>query len=646
MRRRISWVLLALTWTVWPLGKPAVAADVAEEGTVWEPPRLEAETIGLMNAVRLTLQYEPTLRIQEEQSRFSLGLFQEQRGRFDRTLLGSLFAEYRQEELRQSQKKIEQQRRDDAEQAALDFQEVRVELDEDLETLRALEGDPTGVKFDDPFVQAQIDVLNALIDLADELDAKQEFTELRDELIDTMIANTEALRDEFLEAEVEAFEKLEALGEIPDIDENYLGSLRLEFAIPYRSGLTLTPFFELSFEGTQYQGKDRDLEKGGKGIEDVWRNDIGFRVDLPLIKGRGKESAAAFETAAEIDYRASLSALQHAASTSVFVTTLSYWNLVAAQQQVDILEQSVSLQGQLVELTQALIDGDQIPRAELARVRAREAELVANLHEAMRSRHEARLTLARSIGLVVDDERNAPLAADGFPEVASEETFSGLEPQSLTATAVSQRNDLEAAKLTEDSGAVLVKAAQIDLGDRLDLLADLSFVAVGETSLGELDRWVGPSLSVGLTWEKPFGNNVARGQLLQRRAVYNQSGIVVRDLERIIRANVVSALGELQEAAAAVMQAEEAVRYYRETIQSEMDRYRLGSATLIDTIQTEQRLTDALLAETFAELRYASLLARLRFETGTLVTETPDGGEVREEDLRSLPQSGPLGARP
>jgi hypothetical protein len=63
-------------------------------------------------------------------------------------------------------------------------------------------------------------------------------------------------------------------------------------------------------------------------------------------------------------------------------------------------------------------------------------------------------------------------------------------------------------------------------------------------------------------------------------------------------------------------------------------------STLIDTLLTEQRLTEALLFRTLTRQQYARLLAQLRFDTGTLIVTEDDGGMVIEENLLTLPSAG------
>ena len=138
------------------------------------------------------------------------------------------------------------------------------------------------------------------------------------------------------------------------------------------------------------------------------------------------------------------------------------------------------------------------------------------------------------------------------------------------------------------------------------------------------DKW-GPFVKFGITFELPFGNNVAEGQLLQRRSQLRSSEISLTDLERIIVENVVGVTGALNRAREAVNRRRENVAYSQQTLDSTLRLYADGEIDLISTLTTEEDLTAARIELTRALQVYTSLLARLDFEAGALVTFSQEG---------------------
>jgi outer membrane protein TolC len=196
-----------------------------------------------------------------------------------------------------------------------------------------------------------------------------------------------------------------------------------------------------------------------------------------------------------------------------------------------------------------------------------------------------------------------------------------------------------------ESGLILAEAARLDQRDRFDLALSMSAGALGEGSFSEaVDRWTGPAGAIALTYEKEIGNRTFRGRYDQNASLVRQRDISAGDLERNIRIGVVEALRTLEEAVARLAQAEAAAGYFQESIDAEIEKLRVGASTLIDAVVTEQQRTGADLSLVAARQQVAVLLAQLRFETGTLVEATPDGGTTLPiERLTTLPSAPAVG---
>ena len=82
---------------------------------------------------------------------------------------------------------------------------------------------------------------------------------------------------------------------------------------------------------------------------------------------------------------------------------------------------------------------------------------------------------------------------------------------------------------------------------------------------------------------------------------------------------------------------EEAVGLYQTAVDNEKEKSRLGAATLLDVITTEDRLTSALLKKVSEQYSYASAVARLRYETGTLAFAEGWKGSITMEQLTTVP---------
>jgi outer membrane protein TolC len=410
---------------------------------------------------------------------------------------------------------------------------------------------------------------------------------------------------------------------------------------PYRDGVTAGLFATGNYSANGYKGKEKQTEFGGLGVEDVYTAEVGFSLAIQLLRGRGTDATGAFEKSAGIDYEASVLVLKQSASSSVANTIVAYWNLVAAQEFLEISRNAAGRGSKRLEITDALIAGDELPRAERSRSLASQATDSAQVAGAERAVYEARVSLAKTMGIAVVEPANAPLAADSFPSVPDARALAALAPPPFIDLALQRRWDRQASAKLKESGGVLTTAARTALRPRLDFAGRISMNTIAETSLSQTaDAWTGPGWQASLSFEMPVGNNLAKGRLLQNEADLAQSSINASDLDRNIRANIVSLVASVKTAAEQVALLDEAVRYYGQSIDSESERFKGGQTSLLDMITTQDVQTNALVTWTTARQQLASFIAKLRYETGTLVESRGDVNLVRPEDLVTVPPAG------
>ncbi|HTY42341.1 MAG TPA: TolC family protein [Thermoanaerobaculia bacterium] len=624
-----------------PGDQPAAAAP-------YEPPALTfpGDRIELIEAVRLTLQNNPNIKLQEQQALFEKGVAQQATGQFDLTLTGALTYSYLQSALTKSEIDAEQKRRDDINTLITNATQAKQDATDLVNQYQSVLADPTKNTLSDPLRQAEISLVNTLIEDSSDPAVKAQYENVRTQIINREIDVNQQAVAAAQKSIAENEQKLANLGAIPRDQHRANGALSLDLSQPLRNGMTLGLLMLGDYSSDRYNGKSKLFDYGGLGIEDVYDYSIGFSVDAALLRNRGVEATGAPEKAAKINYDASYLAYQQSISNSVLATIQAYWNLASAQEQLEIARESYALQTRRVEVTRALIAGDELAPSEISRVLASQASDQGLVLGAERAVNDARVALAIAMGLSVVQQANAPLAADKLPESTQQTALEQATTPPLITLALARRDDLKAATKLEEAGGVLLRAAQINVAPLLNFHGDVGGGAVAETALARTSKgWAGPSYHLGFNLNAPIQNNVARGQLLQADATWKQQAISRADLERTIKADVVQDLRSLKDASGQVAETRRSVDYYTSTIATENEKFRLGESTLIDTILTQQLQTSALFAYVAARQQYANLIAQLRFDTGTLFAQGPDGSVIHLQDLESLPPADEQGAR-
>ena len=609
-----------------------------QEPVPYRPPALRFDGPGLtlLDAIRLTLQNDPTIKLRETDFALQTGVLRSQKGLFDSIFTAKLTSSRTQSELLDSEKADLQKKRDDLRTAVTEVTRLSDSL---LEAGRILQDRNQAFNNPGAFNLSNIkdqEVLNQMQLLQSELilyrdilaspnltdpTVRQDIINLREQTVGKNIDAFRAQQASIADAPRQLQTQLDNLGPTPT--ERWIKQNQLTFDLTklFRSGISVRPFGDLRYSSQNFVGKNRtSVEFGGEGIEPVSNGKLGFDVVLPLARGRGRDSVAAAEIAAGFDLEASRLALLFQHSASVEATIQAYWQARAATDQVEILRRSVEIQGELGTITRALIAANEKPRSDEARILGSTADARSRYESAQRQLNEARINLAQVMGVALADALSIPLASDPYPQPPAGLQIDSQAYATFIRDAVNRRFDRQAALKSEASGKALAEGARRDKRPVFDTTLTGFGTSVKQSSLG-YPSWVFRSGSVGLNLEKPFGNNSLAGIYDARLASLHQTQIASANLERQISLSVVQLSESLKLAVDRLRSSAEAVRNYDQTIIDEQARFRTGDSSLLDTILTEQQATSARLAYTAAQQEYASLLAALRQQAGLLVQD-------------------------
>jgi outer membrane protein TolC len=621
--------------------------------------RFDPQGIDLAQAVSLTLQNSPDIRLAEANATGALGFAQQQMGLFDTSFFGNSNYNYQRQELRPTDFLGEQLKRSNLVTQRDQQTGTADKLNTLAQQLQVIAGLPTEcgtarisqeialIRLLDAQTASDLEVVDALCGSANAVDPSQK---LRSDLLaarQRMITDTISRARTGASSAQAGFERLNRLvvnlGATPEQEYFANGAFNLSLSRLFRNGISVSPFFNGTGNSTNFIDKpfNADCEIGpcgGKGALPLYNVQSGFHAFIPLARGLGAASTAAPERAALIGEQAAQLDAQHQASVSALTTINAYWSLRGAQENVDIAQRSVDLQGRIVQLTRQTIAAGNLPAIELARVQASEARSQTTLRDAQVALQQARVGLATAMGIAVSsDDATLPKASDAFPAPPDAGAVDEQKMTALATDGLQQRRDVTAALRRAEAAQVAVRGAQLDLKPRIDLTGGSWWTGNDEDVItNALKRWVGPSYNLAIDVEKPFGNNTQRGLLVEAQAGGASSQISSADLRRQVRLDVVRTGRSIVEAIERVRIAQSAVQFYQQTIDGELARYQIGEVTLIDTITTESQQADARRALVAAQQELAQLIAELRFETGTLV---PDArSPVTPANLITLPR--------
>lgn len=376
------------------------------------------------------------------------------------------------------------------------------------------------------------------------------------------------------------------------------------------------------------------------------RNQSRFVVGLniPLLRGLGNRATAATEKAFGFEVQAAQHTVEFATAELILETTTAFWNTLAAGEAVRLRQESQQRAQNLLASIERLVEADELPRSILDQARANLAERRVELLRSEAELFTALNTFSRVLGLPADEWRNRPRPTGTFPAaVGVDRDF--ISPDRWIFQAQEQRADLRSRLVREQAALALRQGASANLRPRLDLRLEADYQQVSEgTERRSLatpvrSRQAGPGGFIVLDMDWPMQNRTARGQLRQQQAVYRQTRLSTDLLRQEINADVLSLYNELVSNSLEIENNLEAVDLYRRALQDEEQKFQMGMATIIDVIQTQERLTGALLGELDSRLRYANNLAFFRFAVGDLLSSREDALEIQVDMLQNSPFS-------
>lgn len=352
-------------------------------------------------------------------------------------------------------------------------------------------------------------------------------------------------------------------------------------------------------------------------------------IVAPLGPNRGGGLTRSAVREAELGRDATAQQIRQTAATSVRDVVGAYWEYRAAHQRAAVLASAEARAGRLLQETRTLVAAEERPAADLI-------QLEANLASKRMSRLNAEQqveTVRHRLGLLMGLNAGAAsrLAAPDEPFPAPVPFRAGTAER-LVETAVARRGELAASELRMGAAQLRHSAARAGARPTVDVTMELGYSGLttarglGGTLSPLYSNVPGLNLSLQLSYQAALANRAARGNMVRAAAAVGQQRLALDALREQVASGVVLAAGALERSVTLLAHAEEAVSLFGRAVENEKAKYALGTATLIDVILAEDSRTSALLAEVDAELSHANALARLRWETGTLLEG--DGAEL------------------
>ena len=381
----------------------------------------------------------------------------------------------------------------------------------------------------------------------------------------------------------------------------------------------------IQLSGNYALSRSADNVQEAQNIPRQTSDRLTFTVRVPLQKNTGRDQATT-RRATELEAVAAQRDTEQVIARTILSVVQAYWDWAARATAADVAVSAETRMRQLRRETEKMVAEDELPPSELNLLTAAMTEReTARIGAEQRSR-DGRFALGRLYGMGALETDSLPHPLDSLPD-----RVSGIPLESLGPQALQHRADVASLRLREQAMAERLEAARNN--DKpvldLDLSAYYAGLREGARSLSAaFDPTVhrsGPGVAAKLSLQWPVENSANSGTL--RTAAANADAARVRrvTLEQTVLSNVESAYQGYTSYVAQLRASELTIERYRSALRDTTTKRQLGSATLIDVLNVEDRLNNAILARLQYQQAYALARAQILYESGALLQTAPDG---------------------
>jgi outer membrane protein len=273
----------------------------------------------------------------------------------------------------------------------------------------------------------------------------------------------------------------------------------------------------------RYELSKTDLDPTRFAINPYYENDLVLQITQPLLRDFGTEVNRARIVINRNNQRITLLEFRRQIEETVAEIERTYWLLVAAQRNVQIVERLLDRSVATAQLLFKRQEQD-VTRVQLSQANA---EVEGNRATLIRARAQVR-ELSNNLKRLINDPR-FPVTGQTLILPADEpleEPILFIEEEQIE-TALDFRQELAQQQLRIDNADVTLKAAKNNLLPQLNLVGQIAGQAIDDSVSSAYEEWATNTRfgwSIGLQFEIPIGNRAARA-IYRRSQLQRQQAI-------------------------------------------------------------------------------------------------------------------------
>jgi HAE1 family hydrophobic/amphiphilic exporter-1 len=371
----------------------------------------------------------------------------------------------------------------------------------------------------------------------------------------------------------------------------------------------------LPWTGLQYSFSSSLSETYGKGFDNSSGN-ASVTLTQPLLKNFWIDSTRLNIRVAKNRLKYSEQGLRQQLITSVTAVANAYYELIYAQQNVQVKQQAL-------DLAQTQLDQDnqrvQIGTLAILSVQQDESQVAqnrANLISALSTLDTDQQVLKN----LITDEYAKSHDADIQPSETLTAPQQSFDLQDSWNKGMGKRPDLLQAKLNVEQQGIQLKYNRNQLFPELDLTGSYGYSGSGmefDNAVDQTGEGNAPFYTYGARLTIPLGNIGPRNQYKATKAALQQIELQFKQLEQNILVQIDNAVGVARSDYESVQATRQARIYAEAALDAEQKTYAVGKATTFEVLTYQNNLTAARSQEIRALANYNQALVDLARQEGS-----------------------------
>jgi outer membrane protein TolC len=329
------------------------------------------------------------------------------------------------------------------------------------------------------------------------------------------------------------------------------------------------------------------------------------------------------------DLKMTQQALRLQIMATLLAVELSYYDLIAARDEIHVREEALKLRRQFVADTQRRVQVGDSPPLDDAQA---ETQLQNTLTQLAAAREIYSASQNHLISLLTDDFKSW-VGEELQPTDALQSNPVAVNRSDSFQSALSQRPDLIEARLAVEKTGALVKFRLNQIFPSLDLVGSYGGLGSenysGGDALNDAFATRNPIYSYGVVVSFPLDNASARGDYRASKAAKQIAELQLKKAEQDVLLQVADFVSSIEFRYSQVASTHQARIYAEAALDAETKKFQNGFSTSFMVLQFQETLTDARTAEVRAQVDYNKALAQLAFAEGTILEKHHINLEVK-----------------